>query len=116
MSLDGSIGYYISISKPYKQGNRDKYWYGYRHKPFEQLSQCKDTYVVFGLKNNKDSLIIPKRDIDELVDRLNYSQDDDGSISHWHIVFFRDTSGHMTQLLSSPELEEIDVNAYKLAD
>jgi hypothetical protein len=29
------------------------------------------------------------------VDNLNISKDEDGNISHWHIVFFKDVNGYI---------------------
>ena len=52
--------------------------------------------------------------MEDIITNCNYSTDDDGQISHWHIVFFRDESEHMTQLLSTPDLREVDIDQYKI--
>lgn len=46
------------------------------------------------------------------LDRLNISTDEDGNITHWHMVFFKDPTGHMTWMFSKPEIEEISVDEY----
>lgn len=69
---------------------------------------------MYGCKDAKEVLVIPVDDIEKVTSALNYSIDEDGEISHWHIVFFRDETGHMTQLLSKPELKEIDIDGYKI--
>jgi hypothetical protein len=55
---------------------------------------------------------LPISVIEEHIDALNVSKDDDGKITHWHMVFFKDNSSNMTWLLSKPELQEISVNTY----
>ena len=43
---------------------------------------------------------------------ITFSKDDDGKITHWHMVFFKDVSGNMTWLLSKPDLQEISIDKY----
>lgn len=113
VSTDGKKGYIICVSKAYKQGNREKYWFGYRRNPLEDIKKCEEKYVIYGCRDSREILVVPVDDIEALTASMNYSLED-GEISHWHIVFFRDSSGHMTQMLSKPSIEEIDINKYKL--
>lgn len=113
-SSDGLKGYVFCASKAYRQGDREKYWFGYRRGPVEDIAGCEEKYIVYGCKDAKEVLVIPVDDIEKVTSALNYSIDEDGEISHWHIVFFRDETGHMTQLLSKPELKEIDIDGYKI--
>ena len=50
-------------------------------------------------------------EIEKQIDRLNASLDD-GEISHWHIVFFKNANGKITWMFSKPEIEEIEINQY----
>ncbi|MBP1562086.1 MAG: hypothetical protein J6C96_12705, partial [Oscillospiraceae bacterium] len=111
---DRTKGYVFSVSKAYKQGQREKYWFAYRKNPFDDISDCQEQFIVYGCKNANEVLVFPVHVIDELTDKLNYSLEDDGSVSHWHIVFFRDSAGHMTQLLSRPELTEKEIDSFKM--
>lgn len=115
-SDDGHIGYVLCESKRYNQGERAKYWYGFRHKPFELIENCDEKYIIYAFKDSPDLLLIPYEDMTKLIPQLISSEDTDneGEISHWHIVFFRDTEGHYTQLLSKPEIQEIDMDEYKV--
>lgn len=107
-------GFVFSVSKAYKQGNREKYWYGYRRQPLEEIADCDEKFLVYGCKDAREVLCIPVSVIEERTERINYSLNDDNNISHWHIVFYRDSAGYMTQLLSRPDLEEVDINSYKI--
>ena len=102
------------ISKAYRQGNRDKYWFGYRRGPLDDVSDCENKYMVYGFKNSDEVLLIPVNYLESITGSCNNSTDDDGQISHWHIVFFRDETGHMTQLLSNPDIREVDMDKYKI--
>lgn len=106
-------GLFFCSSKAYKQGQREKYWYGFRKAPLEDIKDCNEQYMVYGCKNANEVLIIPASVILDTLDKINYSyEDDEVTISHWHIVFFRDAHGYMTQLLSKPEIKEVSINEY----
>lgn len=114
ITADNKKGYVFSSSKAYRQGNRNKYWYAYRRGPLDDISECEEKYLVYGCKDDKEVLIIPVDIMEERTEKMNFSLGDDGTISHWHIVIFRDSGGHITQLLSRPALEEVDVDKYKV--
>ena len=111
---DNQKGYIICLSKAYTQGNRQRYWFGYHRDSLKYIEKCTDKYIVFCLKNTNEILCIPVSTIEESLSKLIYSKKEDGEISHWHIHFFRDSNGNMTQLYSYPNLEEISVNHYKV--
>ena len=112
ISNDGSKGYVITTSKAYRQGNREKYWFAYRRNPLGDLKNCKEKYVVYGCKDENTMICLPGAEIEKSLDRLNLSTDEDGAITHWHMVFFKDSTGIVTWMLSKPEIEEINVNKY----
>lgn len=111
---DGRKGYVLCLSKSYEQGNRKKYWFGYRRNPLQNIQECAEQYVVYGCKDTNEIVCIPIKIIEERLPKMNYSTDDGGEITHWHIVLLRDTDGSMTQLLSKPDIEEVDINQYKI--
>ena len=55
---------------------------------------------------------LPVNFIEANLDRLNISVDEDGNVTHWHMVFFKDVAGHMTLMFSKPGIEEISVDEY----
>ena len=111
-STDGKRGYVITTSKMYTQGSREKYWFAYRRNPFEELTDCVEQYVVYGCRDEKTMVVLPVPVIEAQIDHLNVSKDEDGNISHWHMVFFKEISGKMTWLLSRPKIEEIEIDKY----
>ena len=111
-STDGKRGYVITTSKMYTQGSREKYWFAYRRNPFEELTDCVEQYVVYGCRDEKTMVVLPVPVIEAQIDHLNVSKDEDGNISHWHMVFFKEISGKMTWMLSRPKIEEIEIDKY----
>jgi len=111
---DGTKGYVVTTSKVYKQGNRDKYWFAYRRNPLDDLKGCTECYVIYGCKDEQTLVVIPVEEIEKRVDKLNLSKDEDGNISHWHMVFFKDNTGNMTWMLSKPIIEEIEIKQFAL--
>lgn len=57
-------------------------------------------------------VMLPVPEIESHIERINLSKDEEGVISHWHIVLFKDTNGSMTWMLSKPKITEIDINKY----
>lgn len=111
-SQNGKKGFIVTYSKAYKQGQRQKYWFAYRKKSLEDISECAEKYIIYGCKDSGEVLLMPIEKIEGNLHRLNFSLDDDGAISHWHIVFFRTLEGHITQLFSKPEIIEEAIDEY----
>lgn len=88
MTTDGKKGFVLTTSKAYKQGNRDKYWFAYRRNSLDDLKKCDEVFVVYGCKDESTMVSLPVSLIEEHVDALNVSKDDDGKVIHWHMVFF----------------------------
>lgn len=113
---DNLNGFAITTSKVYKQGNREKFWFAYRRNPLEDIEKCSNKYILYGCKDESTIIKIPVNEIESRIDSLNNSKDEDGNISHWHMVFYRDGDGKMTWMLSKPEISEIDVTHLLIND
>lgn len=108
------VGFIVLYSKLYVQGQKEKYWFGYRLKPLENIKDCKKKYVLFACKDENTILQIPIEKLHENLDSLNTSVDDEGVITHWHLVFFKNQDGTASWLLSKPSLKEVDITTYLL--
>ncbi|MCM1327427.1 MAG: DUF262 domain-containing HNH endonuclease family protein [Bacteroidales bacterium] len=111
---DNRKGYTIMSSKVYPQGDKEKYWFGYRNKRFEGIEDCGEQYVILGCRNQNLSVIkFPRKFIEQHLNMLNTSLDSDtGEVTHYHLVIFKNPDGKMTMLLSKPTLREIDISEY----
>ena len=103
-------GYALTTSKAYKQGQRERFWFAYRR--MESIENCKNQFYIFGCKDESTMIKLPVPLIEENLEKLNVSTDEDGNITHWHMVFFKDKEGHMTWMFSKPEIMELSVDEY----
>ena len=78
----------------------------------EAIGECREQFYVFGCKDESTMIRLPIALIEQNLDRLVASTNDEGIKTHWHIVFFRYADGRMTWLLSNPQPEEISINEY----
>ena len=101
----------------YPQGDKEKYWFGYREKRFDNVTECEKQYLIVGCRLSKTLVVkFPKEFIEAKLDALNNSVDENGEIKHWHIVLFKNPDGKVTMLLSKPTIEEIDVTDYVVGE
>ena len=114
---DGKKGYILLNSKMYPEGDKEKFWFGYRLSRFELIDQCEEQYCVL-ICRNKTTLILslPRLFLDSVKNNCNNSADDEGNIRHYHIVIHRHKDGKVTLLLSKPYLKKIDISKYVVAE
>lgn len=115
---DEQTGYALVTSKMYPQGDKEKFWFGYREKRFEGIESCYKQYMVFGCRSSNLYVVkLPKTFIESHLNALNTSVDTEtGEITHYHIVLFKNPNGKMTMLLSKPTLKEIDITEYVVGE
>lgn len=115
---DNKTGYTVVSSKRYPQGDKEKYWFGYRDKRFEDIEDCDEQYMILGCRNKTLSVVrFPREFIEQNLGMLNTSVNSEtGEISHYHIVIFKNPDGKMTMLLSKPALREIDISDYVVGE
>lgn len=105
---DENVGIVVVVSKAYKQGNRNKYWFSYHPYYRDDLEKYNNKYIAFGCGSEKNIILISLSDIENKKIRMNHTSKDDRI--YWHIVFFQDQDDRWTWLLSKPELEEAEIS------
>lgn len=111
-TIDSSQGFVITTSKAYRQGKREKYWFAYRKNPLLEIERCPEQFIVYGCNDENTLLCIPVSKIEEQIEGLNISRDEDNNITHWHIVFFKSDEGVMTWLISKPTIQEVNIDEF----
>ncbi len=113
-TVDNKKGFALISSKMYLQGDKEKYWFGYRAKRFEDIQNCDEQYMIFGCRSQNLSVLkFPRIFIEQHLNMLNNSVDTEtGEVTHYHIVLFKNSNGKMTMLLSKPTLKEIDISKF----
>ena len=114
---EGTKGYILLSSKMYPEGDKEKFWFGYRLNRFDLIEQCQEQYCVL-ICRNKTTLIVnlPRTFLDSVRDNCNASVDDEGNVRHYHIVIHKHPDGKVTLLLSKPYLKKIDISNYVVAE
>ena len=65
---DNKKGYTLVSSKMYPQGDKEKYWFGYRDKRFEDIEDCDEQYMILGCRNKTLSVVrFPRKFIEQLL-------------------------------------------------
>lgn len=114
---DNHKGYVMISSKMYLQGDKKKYWFGYRKNRFSDIEDCREQYVVFGCRSQTVTVVkFPLSFIEKYLENMNTSIDDEGNVRHYHVVLFQNLNGKMTMLLSKPYLMEIDISDYVVGE
>ena len=112
ISVDGQCGVALYFSKIYMQGQKKKFWYSFKENDFENLQDARSVYAVFSSKDDDTCIIIPKEELFDKKNKLNFSTDDDGNPIYWHIVLFKNPDGSTSWLLSKPDVHEINVDKW----
>ena len=114
---DGAKGYVLLTSKMYPEGEKEKYWFGYRENRFEAIENCQEQHCVL-ICRNKTTMVLdfPRDFLDGLKMYMNNSEDENGVIRHYHIILHKHPDGKITLLLSKPTLKRIDVTQYFVAE
>lgn len=112
---DDEEGFIIKNSKMYQQGEREKYWFAYRRNALKDIKECKERYIFFSCgEDGKIIIKMPIVEIEKKLEKLNASKDEEGNITHWHMVFLKDRKKNIKWLLSKPQLEELDITNYMI--
>lgn len=117
-TADNKKGYVVISSKMYPQVDKEKYWFGYRAKRFEDIEDCEEQYMVLGCRNQNLVVIrFPRSFVEQNLNMLNTSIDSaTGEVTHYHLVILKNSDGKMTMLLSKPILKEIDISEYVVGE
>lgn len=116
-SGDNQRGYLLISSKMYPQGDKEKFWFGYRKSRFHDIENCREQYIIFGCRNRTVTIVkCPKSFMEEYLEKMNTSVDDEGNVKHYHVVLFKNPDGKMTMLLSKPFIMEIDISDYVVGE
>lgn len=111
ISEDGTTGVVLMTSKTYWQGNRKKYWFGYRNGYENKLKGCKKIYIAYACGNASRQLLMSSDTMENIKHKLRFTNEKSGKI-HWHVVFFEDEQGNFSWLYSNPKPTEINATGY----
>jgi len=109
---DKTIGLTCAISKPYKQGQYEKFWFAFHPYQNDFLKTISSAYVAYGCGSPDKLFLIPYKEFEPLLKNFWTTENEDRM--YWHIVIHeRDKKFFMAQ----PKIEKgsmVDVTKYKI--
>lgn len=107
---NGIIGLTCSVSKSYKQGKFEKFWFAFH--PYQKvfLSDLKESYVAFGCGSPDNIFMLKFREFEAFLQYFWTTER--GDTMYWHIVIHHRNNKFLLQL---PKKNDVtDVTVYKL--
>lgn len=109
---DKSLGLICAISKKYKQGQNDKYWFAFHPHQMEFLDSIGNSFVAYGCGASDKIVLIPYSVFKPLLDSFWTTEKKDRM--YWHVVI-HERNGKL--LLAQPNIEKgtvLDITQYKI--
>ncbi len=113
VSPDNQMCVSIRTCTPAKQGPCLRYWFTHAKSTFESVQNIPEKYIAFVCNDSNVVLVYPSQEIEEILPQFNSSQDESGNPFKWHLVFFRETDGHMLLHASRPP-QDYNADSHKI--
>lgn len=81
---DKSTALICAVSKPYKQGQFEKFWFAFHSYQQEFLNEFENGYVSFGCGSQANTLLIPFKDFEPFLKNCGTTENEERM--YWHIV------------------------------
>lgn len=101
-----------AISKAYKQGLYEKYWFAFHPHQRDFLKESQKSYVAFGCGTSEIVFLIPFEDFEPLIDNMWTTQNDDRK--YHHVVIYHKDGGYLLAQPESGQHNTIDINHYRI--
>jgi hypothetical protein len=106
-----SLGFVCLVSKAYKQGGYNKYWYGFHPYQKEFLIEFREPYVVFGCGLPQNTFLIPYKEFEPLTNNMNITEKDNRM--YWHVHIIEKQNKFLITLTKNMQ-SEFDISKYKV--
>jgi hypothetical protein len=101
-----------AISKAYKQGLYEKYWFAFHPHQRDFLKESQKSYVAFGCGTSEIVFLIPFEDFEPLIDNMWTTQNDDRK--YHHVVIYHKDGGYLLAQPESGQHNTVDINHYRI--
>ncbi|MBA4317986.1 MAG: hypothetical protein C0412_06260, partial [Flavobacterium sp.] len=109
---DKSLGLIIAISKPYKQGQHEKYWFAFHPHQQEFLKEYENSFVAFGCGASEKTFLIPFNEFKPLVKNFWTTQNNDRM--YWHVIIHNRDKKYVLQQPRDSHNGGVDITKYKI--
>lgn len=107
---ENTVGLVCAISKSYKQGKHEKYWFAFHPHQKDFLSEFGSSYVSFGCGTPHTTFIIPYNDFIPLVENMWTTQNTERY--YWHVVIHQRGSKFLIAQPRSNKNQTMDITKY----
>ena len=90
---------------------KGSFWYGLRDYHKEFIDEAHDGYLVLGCGNPEEMLVIPSKEIESWLQRLNTTVKASGT-THWHFHLYRE--GETFYIEPKKGFDRIDVSRFRV--
>jgi hypothetical protein len=111
-SKSKGTGIICAISKQYKQGQYQKFWFAFHPHQQEFLEDFRNAYVSFGCGSPKNTLLIPYSKFKEFIKNFNQTFLDDRH--YWHVVIYEKDNKFLLARQGNNYDELLDITEYKI--
>jgi len=111
VASDESVVVCCQVSKEHHR-QAFQFWFGLIRATKETLESHRDGFCAFGLGTSNKVLLFPYNRLAFYLDSLNTSDDEDGAVRHWHVLF-RESAGRI-EMVMPPDEQNVDVTEFLL--
>lgn len=107
-----TIGLTCAISKFYKQGQHEKYWFAFH--PYQQdfLKEIENPFVAYGCGSPEKTFLIPFKDFEPYIKNFWTTKNEDRM--YWHVVIREIDNKFLLAQPSNEKHDTVDITKYRL--
>lgn len=109
---ENTLGLTCAISKLYKQGKYEKFWFAFHPHQQEFLKDFPEAYVAFGCGSAENTFLIPFKEFQPWIQYLWTTEKEDRI--YWHIVIHHRDTKFLLQQPKNEKASVIDITKYKI--
>jgi hypothetical protein len=109
---ENTLGLTCAISKLYKQGKYEKFWFAFHPHQQEFLKDFPEAYVAFGCGSADNTFLIPFKEFQPLIQYLWTTEKEDRM--YWHIVIHHRDNKFLLQQPKNEKADFLDITIYKI--
>ena len=109
---ENTLGLTCAISKVYKQGKYEKFWFSFHPHQQEFLKDFPEAYVAFGCGSAENTFLIPFKEFQPLIQYLWITEKEERM--YWHIVIHHRDNKFLLQQPKNEQIDLFDITKYKI--
>ena len=109
---DKSTALICAVSKEYKQGKYEKFWYAFHPHQKDFLNEFQNGYVSYGCGSPEVTLLIPFKDFEPFLQHCGTTENEERM--YWHIVIHHRDNKYLIGQPGQGRGEMTDITKYRI--